>query len=475
MGGSSLAPLVLRNTIGPSEAGIPLEVLDSTDPETVLRIERGGPLETTLFIIASKSGSTAEPQAFDHYFFDKVRRGENFVAITDPGSDLAREAEERGFRRIFLNFADIGGRFSALSYFGLVPAAVMGIDVRKLLERAQVMLRANGPEVSAQDAPGVQLGVLLGLLAREGRDKLTFLLPDELATFGLWLEQLIAESTGKEGRGIFPVAGEEPGPPSVYGNDRVFAYSRRQGTDCTFLDMRVAAVRDEGQPIVTHDLHDFYDLGQEFVRWEIATAVAGAILKINPFDQPNVQESKDITKRVIAEVERSGTLATEEPDVEAEGIAVYGIGEAEGLQDALRQFLGSAGPGNYVCLMAYLTESSEMTEALAKLQATIRDEQHLATSMGYGPRFLHSTGQFHKGGPNSGYFIQLTAKAKEDAPIPGKRYTFGLFRDAQAIGDRQALVAHGRKVIRIDLGHDPVASVHKLAKEVETMGAVAHR
>jgi transaldolase / glucose-6-phosphate isomerase len=479
MGGSSLAPLVLRETLGQNANGLSLEVLDSTDPATVLRIERAGPIEKTLFIVASKSGTTAEPTAFDDYFWDKVQRvrgdeaGQNFVAITDPDTALAKDAARRGFRKIFVNFADIGGRFSALSYFGLVPGAVMGIDVRRLLERTVAEGRRNGPQADVRNAPGFVLGALLGTLAEQGRDKLTLLLPDELKTFGLWLEQLIAESTGKHGKGVFPIAGEEPGPPSVYGGDRVFAYLRRAGTDCTFLDMRIASLRDAGHPIVTIDLEDFYDLGREFMRWKIATAVAGAVLRINPFDQPNVQESKEITKRVIDEVEQRGSLAAEEPQLASDGYRVYGA-NGSSVEEALSNFIQRHPPGAYAVLMAYLTESPEMTKALERLQAEIRDTWRIATAMGYGPRFLHSTGQFHKGGPDTGLFIQLTAATAEEAPLPGRSYGFGVFREAQAIGDRQALDAHGRKVIRIDLGDDPVRAVESLVERLQT-AAVAHR
>jgi transaldolase / glucose-6-phosphate isomerase len=300
-------------------------------------------------------------------------------------------------------------------------------------------------------------------------------LPDELKVLGLWLEQLVAESTGKHGTGIFPIAGEEPGPPSAYGEDRVFAYLRRSGTDCTFLDMRVAALRDEGHPILTIDLSDFYDIGQEFMRWEIATAVAGAVLEINPFDQPNVQESKEITKRVITQVEESGSLEPETPSASVDGLDLYGVEGVTTEGEALQKFFEVAKPGDYIALMAYLTESDEMTRALAALQATLRDELRLATSMGYGPRFLHSTGQFHKGGPNAGFFIQLTAGAREDAPLPGRTYGFGVLRDAQAIGDRQALLAKGRRVLRIHLGSDPIDALERLRHAVPHHAAVTHR
>jgi transaldolase/glucose-6-phosphate isomerase len=476
MGGSSLAPLVLHECLalqaGPGNGGdpLPFAVLDSTDPGTVLRIERLGPVEKALFVIASKSGSTAEPNAFNDYFYAAVKRvkgdaaGENFAAITDPGSPFEAAAKAAGFRKIFLNFADIGGRYSALSYFGLVPAALMGLDVDKLLDRAIAVCEANGPGTAVDAAPAVALGKHLGELAQGGRDKLTFLLPEKLRTLGLWFEQLVAESTGKEGKGILPVALEEAGPPSVYGPDRVFAYIRERHEDPAStgtLGSLVADLRDAGSPVIDVAMEDLYDIGAEFMRWEIATAVAGAVIGINPFDQPNVQESKDVTKKYVHEVETQGSLPVEAPDVSGDGLKVYGIGGKTPVA-AFHAFLVEVQECDYVGLQAYLMETEPVSHCLRELQAKIRDHKKVAVTNGYGPRFLHSTGQFHKGGPNTGHFIQFTQADAEDAPLPGKGYTFGVFRNAQARGDRETLLSHHRRVICIDLGADPRAALESL-------------
>jgi glucose-6-phosphate isomerase len=470
MGGSSLAPLVLSEVLYEEGKGIPVDVLDSTDPATILRIERAGPLDKTLFMIASKSGSTAEPTAFEEYFYDQVSKvkenpGENFVAITDPGSDLEKSAKAKGFRHTFLNFADIGGRFSALTYFGLVPAAVMDLDLEKLLDRAIDVINENQNR-PAQECDAFVLGAVLGDYATSGVNKLTFILPEKYAPLGLWLEQLVAESTGKEGKGILPVAGEEIGSPSEYGKDRFFAYFRPTTGDHSYLDGRIASLRDGGWPGVRITLNDEYDIGREFMRWELATAVAGSVIGINPFDQPNVQEAKDTTKKILAEVETKGRLPMEEATVKVDSIHVYGKVEGDTLDEITLNFFKEAHLGDFFTIMAYLTESPEMTHALTKLQEHIRDCTCLATTKGYGPRFLHSTGQFHKGGPNTGHFIQLTQRDREDAPLPGRSYTFRTFRNAQALGDRQTLEARGRRVIRFHLGSDPVNAVEIITRAV---------
>lgn len=478
MGGSSLAPLVLSQILG-GAGRLKLSVLDSTDPGTVLKIEERGPVEKAFFIIASKSGSTAEPVAYDDYFFDKVRAvkgdkaGENFVAITDPGSDLERSAKERGFRRVFLNFADIGGRFSALSYFGLVPAALMDIDLAKLLDRAEAVVKENSADVNLTNAPAMHLGAALGVLALQGSDKLTFLLRDDVASLGLWLEQLIAESTGKEGKGILPIAGEEPGSAANYGSDRVFAYIRPKYGDNALLDASTDRLDNGTWPFIRIEMEDGYDVAAEFMRWEIATGVAGAVLGINAFDQPNVQESKDVTKKLIAQVEQEGQLPVEQPELQSRGMSLYGDIAARSIELAIDSFKDRVREGDFVTLMAYLTESKEMNAELKKLQAAIRDTTKCPCTCGYGPRFLHSTGQFHKGGPNRGHFIQLTADDSRDAALPGRSYTFGQFRNAQALGDRQTLEAHHRNVIRIDLGADPVGGVQMLVSIVNHLGAAA--
>jgi len=458
MGGSSLAPLVFQRTFRAGKDALPLTVLDTTDPGTILAVERSVPLAETLFIVASKSGTTAEPLAFGEYFFAKLqalkgpRAGENLVAISDPDTPLVATGKARGYRRVFLNFADIGGRYSALSYFGLVPAALMGVEVGQLLDRALHMEHACTSCVPLRDNPGVVLGAAMGELGRRGRDKITLIVSEPIAALGLWLEQLMAESTGKAGTGLLPVADEPVGDPSVYGQDRVFAYLRLgQGNG---LDGSVDGLRRAGHPVVTIQMDDPLDAGQEFFRWEIATATAGAILGINAFDQPNVQESKDNTNRLLGVARTQGRLPEDAPGQREGTLSLYGDHLGATVADGLARFLGQAHPGDYVALMAYLTESPEMDQALQTLRVQIRNRTRLATTLGYGPRFLASTGQYHKGGPATGLFVQLTVDDQEDAPVPGSPYTFGTFKRAQALGDLEALRKHGRRVVRVHLGRD---------------------
>lgn len=466
MGGSSLAPLVFDTCI-PGKNGFPVSVLDSTDPATVLRIERAGPVDKCLFVVASKSGSTAEPNAFNDYFYARVKAikgdkaGENFTAITDPGSPFEARAKLLGFRKIFLNWPDIGGRYSALSFFGMVPAGLLGLDLRAMLHSAQSVLKENSRETTLANAPAALLGQTLGEHALAGRNKLTFLLPDELGNVGLWMEQLVAESTGKEGRGILPIALERIAPPSHYGNDRVFAFIHEGGPGHAVQGAMVSDLRDAGHPVVEYRLCQREDIAGAMMHFEIATAIAGAVIEINPFDQPNVQESKDITKKYVAELEEKGLLPSQVADWQAGSQAVYGQAGTS-LEDCLDQFLSSVVKGDYICIQAYLTESSALNATLGALQAELRDRYLVAVTNGYGPRFLHSTGQFHKGGPNTGHFIQLTQDDAEDVQLPGKTYTFGQFRNAQALGDRDALIAHERRVARFHLGSDPVEAVDQL-------------
>lgn len=456
MGGSSLAPLVFQRTFPVGEGALRLVVLDTTDPATILAVERSVSLADTLFIVASKSGTTAEPLAFGEYFYAKVRAlkgaraGENFVAITDPGTPLAAEGAERGYRRVFLNFADIGGRYSALSYFGLVPAALMGVDAAGILDRAGQMARACAPEVPVRQNPGASLGAAMGELARSGRDKITLIVEPAVATLGLWLEQLIAESTGKAGTGILPVATEPLGDAAEYGEDRFLAYLRLGRGEG--LARGVDMLRRAGHPVVTIEMDDPIDLGAEFFRWELATATAGAILGINAFDQPNVQESKDNTDRLLDLVRKNGRLPEEAPALVDGGLGLYGERVEATAAGTLGRFFSQARPGDYVALTAYLTETPETDRALQAFRALIRGRTRLATTLGYGPRYLHSTGQYHKGGPNTGLFIQITADDREDAQVPGSPYSFGVFKRAQALGDLEALRRHGRRVLRIHMG-----------------------
>ncbi|GAB3835682.1 glucose-6-phosphate isomerase [Hymenobacter jeollabukensis] len=467
MGGSSMAPIVFEKSFPKSAEGLEMLVLDTTDPGTVQQIEKAVPLATTLCIVASKSGTTAEPLAFGDYFYDRIKAikgdkaGENFVAITDPGSKFIATAESLGYRRVFLNFTEVGGRFSALSYFGLVPAALYGIDIEELLRRAVGMMAANGASGDVAHNPGLELGVTLGVLAQQGRDKLTLITPPSLSDLGLWLEQLIAESTGKHGVGILPVAGEPLADASLYGSDRVFVYVGYEGQPDEENQEQLQALQAAGHPVISILMHDALDLGQEFFRWEVATAVASAVLEINPFDQPNVQAAKTATDKLMKEVAEKGSLPQEEKTLAADGLSYYGGSAATDAKALLSSFF-QAQPGDYVSIQAYLTETPELNAAIAELRATLQQRLHAATTFGYGPRFLHSTGQYHKGGPNTGLFLQLTADNNPDLPLPGRSYTFGTLKNAQAQGDLEALRSYDRRTLRVDLGANALEGVKKL-------------
>ncbi|RTQ46776.1 glucose-6-phosphate isomerase [Hymenobacter gummosus] len=473
MGGSSMAPIVFEKSFPKSAEGLEMLVLDTTDPGTVQQIERAVPLETTLCIVASKSGTTAEPLAFGDYFYDRLKAlkgdkaGENFVAITDPGSKFIATAESLGYRRVFLNFTEVGGRFSALSYFGLVPAALYGIDIEELLRRSVGMMQANGSNGAVASNPGLELGVALGVLAQQGRDKLTLVTPAGLSDLGLWLEQLIAESTGKHGVGILPVAGEPLADISLYGPDRVFVYVGYAGDADQENQQKLQALEAAGHPVISIRMHDALDLGQEFFRWEVATAVASAVLEINPFDQPNVQAAKTATDKLMKEVAEKGSLPQEAKTLEADGLSYYGGAATTDAKQLLEQFF-QAEPGSYVSIQAYLTETPELNAAIAELRATLQQRLHAATTFGYGPRFLHSTGQYHKGGPNTGLFLQLTADNNPDLPLPGRSYSFGTLKDAQAQGDLEALRSADRRTLRVHLGADALAGVRKLTAALKS-------
>ncbi|HLW47966.1 MAG TPA: hypothetical protein VKW09_09390 [bacterium] len=457
MGGSSLAPLVFARTF-PEAPGLHLTVLDTTDPATILAEDRRAQGARTLFIVASKSGTTAEPLAFGEYFYTKQRAaagdraGEAFIAITDAGTPLAKQAEERRYRRVFANAADVGGRYSALTYFGLVPAALAGVDVGGLLRRALVMADACGPSVAPPRNPGVHLGAVMGELARRGRDKITFVVSDPLVALGTWLEQLLAESTGKHGTGLLPVADEPLGDPAVYGADRVFVHIRLRGAGNGEAAGRLEALGNAGHPVVGLELDDTLDLAPEFLRWEIATAAAGAILGINAFDQPNVQESKDNTNRLLDVVRREGRLPEPAPSQRAGALGLYADRPERDAAATLARFLEERRPGGYVGILAYLPEAPETHRRLQKIRVRLRDAARLATTLGYGPRYLHSTGQYHKGGPSNGLFLLITGDDAADAPVPGEPYTFGVFKRAQALGDLEALRRHGQRALRVHLG-----------------------
>jgi hypothetical protein len=434
-----------------------LYVLDTTDPATILATEREIDLAHTLFFVSSKSGGTIEVASLFAYFSDRfralkgARAGDNFVAITDAGTSLEALAKEHGFRRTFVNPSDIGGRYSALSYFGLVPAAVAGVDVSRLLRHA-VHAEADTPR---GDNDAVQLGVALGVLARSGRDKCTFAIAPGIDSLGLWLEQLIAESTGKEGKGIVPVADEPLGTPRRYGSDRVFVQIRLEGDATGEQDGVIGALVNEGQPAIVIDLDDVYELGREFLRWEFATAIAGLVLGINPFDEPNVQESKDNTARELQEVESSGDLRFDRLDVSGAG-------------EAVQWLLAQLAVGDYLAITAYIRQTERTDEVFREIRQRVRDERGVATTLGYGPRFLHSTGQLHKGGPPRGVLLQVTADEREDIPIPGRPFTFGQLKRAQAAGDLESLRAHGRPVVSVNVGPDVEAGLASLADHVRS-------
>lgn len=450
MGGSSLGVEVLRDVIGRARGFPTLSILDTTDPATVRALARQINPQKTLFIIASKSGSTLE--TLSHYQFFAARApAHNFIAITDAGSGLHQLARENNFRHIFENPSDIGGRFSVLSYFGLVPAALMGIELARLLDRAEEMARACGAAVPAENNPGEWLGVALATLAQHGRDKLTFITPRALASFGAWVEQLIAESTGKEGKGIVPIDGEPLGKPSSYGADRVLVYLSLGKTRDAKTERALSTLEKIGHPILRAQLRDVYDIGAEFFRWEFATAVACALLGVNAFDQPNVEEAKvNARRRLTADRQ---LLAAEQPLWENAQFAVYATEPlaASNLREALGAFLARAQPNDYLALMAYAPATPANRAALKTMRAAARDALRIATTVGFGPRFLHSTGQLHKGGANNVLALQITADIARDAPIPGAAYSFGELLRAQAAGDWQALAERGRRALRVHL------------------------
>jgi transaldolase/glucose-6-phosphate isomerase len=468
MGGSSLCVEVLKLSFG-DQPGFPkMHVLDSTDPAQIRAIQSQIDVKNTLFIVSSKSGSTLEPNIFKQYFFEQSGRdGSHFFAVTDPGSKMQQVAESDHFRGIYFGLPSIGGRYSALSDFGMVPGAVMGIDTTKFLEGAAAMELACSPCAAVEKNPGVLLGVLLGTLAKAGRDKVTIVASPGIHDLGAWLEQLLAESTGKDGKGLVPVDREQLGAPAVYGKDRVFVYARLEsGVDAT-QDKAVEALEAAGQPVIRIALNSAYDLGQEFFRWEVATAVAGSIIGINAFNQPDVEASKIATKKLTTEFEEKGSLPAEKPSLVEDGIAVFGTTTAKTLDGVLAEHLNSLKAGDYFALLAYVQMNEEHEAGLQSMRTAVRDKKRVATCLGFGPRFLHSTGQAYKGGPNSGVFLQITADDGQDLQVPGQKYTFGVVKAAQARGDLQVLVERGRRALRIHLGSDVAAGLGKLGAAIK--------
>ena len=482
MGGSSLGPEVFAVTFG-AKPGFPaLHVLDSTDPAQIRHFEGLIDPAHTLFIVSSKSGSTLEPNIFKQYFFERAKAAvgaaeapKRFVAITDPGSSLEKTARTEGFRRIFHGLPSIGGRYSVLSNFGMVPAASIGVDPRAFLESAAEMVRSCAPSAPPVENPGVILGAILGVCQRHGRDKATIIASKGIADFGAWLEQLLAESTGKLGKGIVPFDAEPLGEPAVYGNDRVFAYLRLAADQDAQQERAVAALEAAGHPVVRIVVSDPMQLGQEFFRWEMATAVAGSIIGINPFDQPDVEASKVKTRDLTAAYEKTGSLPGEKPFYDAAGFKLFADpkNEAElapaaaSLTAALKAHFARIGAGDYAALLAYIERNPAHIETLQRWRRTIRDRTKAATCLGFGPRFLHSTGQAYKGGPNSGVFLQITCDDPADLPVPGQKYTFGVVKAAQARGDFEVLAERGRRALRVHISGDLDAGLAALGLAIE--------
>lgn len=485
MGGSSLCPEVLRLTFGRITHFPTLHVLDSTDPSQVKAFEHLIDIPKTLFIVSSKSGSTLEPNIFKQYFFERTKQavgavkvGSHFIAITDPGSKMQQVAEADRFLHVFFGRPSTGGRYSALSNFGMVPAAVMGLDTKKFLARAAEMVRACGATGTVDENPGAALGIILGTAANAGRDKVTIITSPGISDLGAWLEQLLAESTGKIGKGIIPVDRENLAAPEVYGNDRVFVYVRLESGVDAGQEAKVDAIEKAGHPVVRITMADTYDLGAEFFRWEIATAVAGSIIGINAFNQPDVEASKIATRELTSAYEKTGSLPAEKPVVEDAGIKLFtdernatdlakAAGGDKSLAGYLKAHLARIQAGDYFAVLGYIQMNPEHEQALQALRHLVRDKKRVATCLGFGPRFLHSTGQAYKGGPNSGVFLQITCDDSVELPVPGQKYTFGIVKAAQARGDFQVLADRGRRALRVHLGSNLKAGLATLQAAVQ--------
>ena len=481
MGGSSLCPEVMERTFGPVKGKPQLLVLDSTDPVQVLSFRKRIDPARTLFIVSSKSGSTLEPNIFFQYFWAETVKviaqdgaGRHFVAITDPGSKMEQVAKEHRFRAIFPGRPSIGGRYSALSNFGMVPAGVLGVDLPRFLGSTLTMVDACAGTVPASKNPGGILGAVLGTLGRAGRNKVTLVTSPGIGDAGAWLEQLLAESTGKQGKGLIPVDRETLGTPDRYGQDRLFAYLRLESAPDAAQDRAVDALAKAGQPVVRISVTEPYALGQEFFRWEIATAVAGSVLGINPFDQPDVEASKIETRKLTEAYEKTGALPDERPFVEDGPVALFAdpantlaLQGSKTLSSVLKQHLGRLGAGDYLGLLAYVPMTQENEEVLQSARMAVRDGKKVATCLGFGPRFLHSTGQAYKGGPNSGVFLQVTCDDPVQLPVPGQKYTFGVVKAAQARGDFEVLAARKRRALRVHLRGPLDAALRKLREAID--------
>ena len=481
MGGSSMAPEVLYETFGQQPDAAELLVLDSTDPAQISTVEAALTLEHTAFIVASKSGSTLEPNILKAYFYQRMvetlgaeQAAAHFIAITDPESAVEKAARKDGYRLVFHGVPQIGGRFSALSNFGLVPAAIIGMDCRRFLEQAQLMVAAC-MATSAADNPGVLLGCILGVATLNGRDKLTFIASAQVASMGAWLEQLIAESTGKQGKGVLPLDAEPPGSPDVYGDDRVFVYLRHDATADAAQDQAVERLQQAGQPVIRIDMTDVYNVGQEMFRWEIATAVIGSLIEVNPFNQPDVEASKIETRKLMGVFATDRNLPGEVPLAADGQLVLYAdarnaadlgdlCGEHATVADYLQAHLGRIKAGDYVAFLAYLERNESHTRLIQVMRQRLRDARKVATCLGFGPRFLHSTGQYYKGGPNNGVFLQLDCDAVHDLPVPFEHYSFGMAEAAQGRGDFEVLAERGRRALRVHLGSDVAAGLKQLGE-----------
>lgn len=486
MGGSSLCPEVLSMTFGKQEGFPELHILDSTDPAQIRATERKVDLENTLFFVSSKSGSTLEPNIFFQYFFERVsetigkeKAGSRFVAITDPNSNMQKTAEEHGFRNIFFGDPEIGGRYSALSDFGMIPLAAMGIDVVDFLERTSEMVEATQVE-NVYKNPGVVLGAILGTAARDfQRDKMSITSSPAIHDLGAWLEQLTAESTGKQGKSIIPVDREEIVDEENYGCDRLFVYLKVKGDD--EKDAAFEVLEKSDHPTVRIVLPEILNLGQEFFRWEIAIAVAGAVMEINPFNQPDVEASKIVTKKLTSEYEEKGSLPEETPIFEGDGIKLFtdeknadelkkAVGDDETLENFINAHLDRIESNDYLGLLGYVHMNSEHEKALHDIRHLILKKEHVATCLGFGPRFLHSTGQAYKGGANNGVFLQITCDDAEDLQVPDQKYTFGVVKAAQARGDFEVLAERDRRALRVHLGTDVTEGLSKIQQFIENRG-----
>jgi transaldolase/glucose-6-phosphate isomerase len=456
-------------------------VLDSTDPAQIATIEAALTLEHTAFIVASKSGSTLEPNILKAYFYQRMvdtvgaeQAAAHFIAITDPDSAVEQAARKDGYRLVFHGVPEIGGRFSALSNFGVVPAAIIGMDCRRFLENTQEMVSACAATTAAEN-PGVLLGCILGVATLNGRDKLTFIASPQVASMGAWLEQLIAESTGKQGKGVLPLDAEPAGSPDVYGDDRVFVYLRHDATADADQDQAVERLEQAGQPVIRINMTDVYNVGQEMFRWEIATAVIGSLIEVNPFDQPDVEASKIETRKLMGAFETDRNLPGEVPLAEDGQLVLYADARnAAELGDLCREAATVAGylqahlerikTGDYMAFLAYLERNESHTRLIQAMRERLRDSRKVATCLGFGPRFLHSTGQYYKGGPNNGVFLQLSCDAVHDLPVPFEHYSFGMAEAAQGRGDFEVLAERGRRALRVHLGNDVEAGLKRLGE-----------